>query len=615
MDFNELCGFYERIAGTRKRLEITDILAELFIKVQTEKNFEDLPKIIYLTQGRLVSEIDDWPKFGIAEKMIIQALVKFTGTPAPKIKELVDSKGDIGECAEELLQKREKSKVAYSLDAFTKKSSPSEKKEGVKRLEIRQLYGDLKKLSDIKGDGSQDQKIALINGILRTCTPQAAKYVLNIIISNLRIGLADMTIMDSLAVAFLGSKDQRIIIEEKYNIHPDLGEIANIVAKEGLTGLQRIQIQVGIPIRMMLASRIPYMQIHAKMGGKSFIAEYKYDGERVQVHKNQKNVVLYSRQLKAITEQYPDVVAAIQKNIQADSAILEGEIVAMDPFFEKMLPFQVVSTRRRKYDIEKMVKEVPVRLHCFDLLYLNQYSAIQNEENSVIMNKPLPERRSLLEKILKPSDPLVLATQRLLNSNEEMIAFFNEARAKGAEGIMNKSLAADSVYKAGNRGFQWIKLKGLEGGAKMMDTIDVVIIGGSWGMGRRKGMLSTLFGAVFNEDTSTYEFLTRIGSGFSDEDLQKHTELLKSLEIKKLPKDVLCKDTADIWVQPKLVLEIMGDELTVSNKSDAGATLENPNGYSLRFPIFQRIRDDKDPTQITTTQEVIDLYQAQDGII
>jgi DNA ligase-1 len=191
-----------------------------------------------------------------------------------------------------------------------------------------------------------------------------------------------------------------------------------------------------------------------------------------------------------------------------------------------------------------------------------------------------------------------------------MIAFFNEARNMGAEGIMNKAIGPDSKYQAGNRGFSWIKLKGLEG-AKMTDTIDVVIIGASWGKGRHKGTLSTLFTAIFNQETQKFEFFTRIGSGFSDQDIENLTKKLKELEIVKPPKEVLCKDMPDLWVRPEIIMEIMGDELTISNKSDAGATFDNPNGYSLRFPVFQRFREDKSITQITSTAEIMEFYDSQ----
>ena len=595
MDFNKIISYYDKLESTRKRLEMINILAELFSECMQEKNRSDFRKIIYLTQGRLVSEIDDFPTFGIAEKMVIQAISKFTGISEPSIKELINKKGDVGEALEEILKKRERKKQTYSLDTFVSS------KKTKKTLEINHLYSELEKISKAKGDGSQDQKINLLTGIFRLCSPQSAKYIVKIILSDLRMGVADKTIMDSLSLAATGSKDNRPIIEHAYNIHPDLGYVAEMLINEGLERIKKMSIQVGTPIRMMLASRIQYTEIQKKLGGGDFIAEYKYDGERVQVHKKGKKIILFSRALKDITHQYPDVVESVITQVKADNAIFEGEIVAMDPFYEKMLPFQVVSTRRRKYSIEKMKKEVPVCLFCFDLLY---------KDGEPLLDFPLIQRREHLESLIIPGDVIQCSNKKIIHNTQEMVDYFKEARAKGAEGIMNKAIGPDSVYKSSNRGFLWIKLKGLEGG-KMVDTIDVVIIGGSWGKGRRKGLLSPFFGAVYNNDTEKFEFLTRIGSGFTDDDLEQFTDRLKKIEINKPPKNVVCSDKPDVWFKPEIVIEIMGDELTISTKSDVGGSLEDPRGLSLRFPVFQRIREDKDIYQITTTQEILEFYEIQ----
>ena len=597
MDFNKIISYYERLEYTNKRLEMIDILAQLFSECAMEENRGDYRKIIYLTQGRLVSEIDDFPTFGIAEKMVIQAISKFTGISNSNIKNLINKKGDVGEALESILKKREGKKQTYSLDTFVKK------KKTDKILEVSRLYSELEKLSKIKGEGSQDQKINLLTGIFRLSSPQSAKFIVKIILSDLRMGIGDKTILDSLALSFTGSKENRSIIENAYNIHPDLGYIAEKLMIEGLEGIDSITIQVGIPIRMMLASRIQYTEIQKKLGGGDVIAEYKYDGERVQVHKKGQKVYLFSRRLKDITHQYPDIVESVNNQVKSENIVFEGEIVAMDPFFEKMLPFQVVSTRRRKYDIEKMKKEVPVCLYGFDLLFENDKS---------LLNLPFNERRECLEKIITPSDTIQFSNKKIIHNTQEMVEYFKEARKNGAEGIMNKAIGPDSVYKSGNRGFLWIKLKGLEGG-KMVDTIDVVIIGGSWGKGRRKGLLSPYYCAVYNKDTNKFEFFTRVGSGFSDDDLEQFTDRLKKLELQKQPKNIICADTPDVWFRPEIIIEVMGDELTISNKSDVGASLEDPRGYSLRFPVFQRIRDDKDISQITTTQEILELFKIQNS--
>jgi DNA ligase-1 len=602
MDFNQLVDYYERIAATSKRLEIIDILAELFRACKEKETLPYLRKIVYLTQGQLTPEYEELSKFGIAEKMIIQALVKSTGKDPNSIKEIVNKRGDVGEAIQVILESQSKQKQKYSLDSFTSSKSKSVV------LSIPKLYDELGKLAAIKGEGSQDAKMNIINSLIRLCTPQSAKYVVNIILGTIRIGIADMSILDGMAVAYLGTKTDRSIIENAYNIHPDLGEIAEILAIKGIDAIKAIQVKVGVPIRMMAASRVPYTQIHAKMGGSTYLSEYKYDGERVQVHMSGEHIILFSRRMKPITDMYPDIIETVKSSVQASEAIFEGEIVAMDVFMEKMLPFQVVSTRRRKYDIGKMTKEVPVCLFCFDLLYQKKTPESPEE---IVMNRSLPERRKLLQNLIKSSEKIRLATAKEMQNTEEMVGFFNQARAAGAEGIMNKTIGPESVYQAGNRGFLWIKMKGLEG-AKMSDTIDVVIIGASWGKGRRAGFLSTIFGAVYNDEARKFEFFTRIGSGFSDEDYAKFTEIFKPMIIERLPRDVLCtKDQPDVWIRPEIVIEIMGDELTISNKSDTGVTPDHLDGYSLRFPVYQRVREDKSMYDCTTTNEIIELYQAQ----
>ncbi len=602
MDFNKIVEYYERVASTRKRLKIIDIITEMFEFCIANGEMEELKKVIYLTQGRLVPEFEDFPKFGLGEKMIIEALVKYTGKKSNIIKKLINKKGDVGVAVQHMLEKRESGKVSYSLDVFTSKSkNKSDTKAKSKDLEINYLYKQLRKISETEGEGSQDRKINLINGILRRCNPKTAKYVINIILSTLRIGLADKTILDGLTKAKLGVKDQRDIVEKAYMIYPDLGEIAKILITQGLKGIQEVRAQVGRPIQMMLASRVRYTEIQKKLGGGKFAAEYKYDGERVQVHLEGSNIDLYSRRLKSISVQYPDVVQTIAKTITVENAIFEGEIVAMDAFYEKMMPFQVLSTRRRKYDIRETVEQVPVCLYCFDLLYLNG-------EN--YMDKPLLERRKALELIIPEKDSIQCGEQTLVHNTKEMVAYFEKARGDGAEGVICKSIGENSVYQAGNRGFLWIKLKALEG-AKMLDSIDVVVIGASWGKGKRKGYLSTIYGAVYHKKRDVFQFLTRIGSGFSEEDLEVFTEALRPLELKKKPMDVKCRDEPDIWIQPQIVIEIIGDELTVSNKADAGTTLNNEEGYGLRFPVYQRTRDEKGPYDVTTTQEIIQLYKNQ----
>jgi DNA ligase-1 len=408
------------------------------------------------------------------------------------------------------------------------------------------------------------------------------------------VGVSTQTIIDGLALGFTGEKEQnRDIIEKAYNLHPDLGDITLILAEKGLKEVENVKITYGVPIRMMLASRVPYSEILDKLG-TPFIAEYKLDGERLQVHKQGDDIKLFSRRLLNITEQYPDVCKVIRENVDAQNAIIEGEVVAMDAFYERMRPFQVLSKRRRKYDVQEMIDEVPVCLFVFDLLML---------EDKQYINNQLPQRRETLEKIVKERDELRVVTSRYINTTEELLDFFHLARDEGTEGIIAKSIKDDSIYQAGNRGFLWIKLKGLEGG-KLKDSIDVALVGAFYGKGRRTGVYGTYIGAVYDKENDQFLAFTRIASGWTDEVMEELMEEINAYKVNQKPRNVVCEDEPDEWFSPEVVIEIFGDEITRSEKF---STL----GYSLRFPVYERVRRDKGIKDITTKEEIIQLYNAQ----
>ena len=367
-----------------------------------------------------------------------------------------------------------------------------------------------------EGSGSQDSKLGIIRGLMNKLSPVETKYLLRIILSTLRVGVSTQTIIDGLAVGFTDDKTNRDIIEHAFNLYPDLGEVTKVLAEKGIEAVEKIEITYGVPIRNMLASRVPYMEIIGKLGSPC-VAEYKLDGERLQVHKQGNSVKLFSRRLLEISEQYPDVCELVRSNIKGENFIIEGEVVAMDPFYEKMRPFQVLSKRRRKYDIENISKEVPVCLFVFDLL---------KYEDEPYINKPLPIRREKLEDVVTERDEIRLVNEIEINNTEELVAYFEKARKEGNEGIMAKSIREDSWYQAGNRGFLWIKLKGLEGG-KLMDSIDVVIIGANYGKGRRTGVFGTYIVAVYDPELDKYIAFTRVATGLTDEVLDALTKNLK----------------------------------------------------------------------------------------
>ena len=586
MKFNKLAKLLSNLESTSKRLEMIDLLSKFFKDIKENKNYEDLDKVVYLLQGHLVSNIKQVPKMGIAEKMIIEALSLHSGINKKNIKEILLKKGDIGTAAELILKQKKKQK---SLLDFK-----SGKNENESSIEIAELYYELKKIANTEGSGSHDIKLGILRGLISKIAPLETKYLLRIITSTLRVGVSTQTIIDGLALGFTGLKEKnRDIIEYAYNLHPDLGDIAKILAEKGLEQVNKVKISYGIPIRMMLASRVPYTEIITRLG-KPFIAEYKLDGERLQIHKKGDDVMLFSRRLLEVSEQYPDVCQVIRDNINAENAILEGEVVAMDPFYEKMLPFQVLSKRRRKYDVKETIEEVPVCLFLFDLLMLKDEQYIE---------KILPKRRETLENIVKERDELRLVQSKLIGTTEELLDFFYQAREDGTEGIIAKSIEKNSIYKAGNRGFLWIKLKGLEGG-KLKDTVDVVLIGAFYGRGRRSGVYGTYLGAVYDQESDQFVAFTRIASGWTDDIMENLMEKVKPYKQSIKSQNVICEDKPDIWLRPEIIIEIIGDEIT---KSEKFSTL----GYSMRFPVFQRFRPDKGIRDITTVEEIIQLYKTQ----
>ncbi|MFW9988917.1 MAG: DNA ligase, partial [Candidatus Odinarchaeota archaeon] len=342
MKFNRLSQLFLKLESTTKRLEMIDLLSNFFKEIKESKEFEDLDKIIYLLQGQLAPNIKQFPKMGLAEKMIIEALSIHSGVDVKRIKNVLVKKGDIGAAAELILSKskKQKSLFDYNLNEGSKAS-----------IEIFELYSELKKIALSEGSGSHDTKLGILRGLMRKCTPAETKYLLRIITSTLRVGVQSPTIIEGMVQAFTNLKENKEFIERAYALYPDLGEIAKILAEKGLEQVKKIDIKYGIPILSMLASREVYTEFIARLG-TPFVAEYKLDGERLQIHKIDDNIILFSRRLLDISNQYPDVCQVIRENVIAKNVIFEGEVVAMDPFYEKMRPFQVLSQRRRKYDIE-----------------------------------------------------------------------------------------------------------------------------------------------------------------------------------------------------------------------------------------------------------------------
>ncbi len=580
MQYTVIADAYEKIEGTTKRLEMTDILVNLL--KNTPK--EDIEKVVYLTQGKLYPDFVG-VEIGIAEKLAIRALARASGMKDSYVEDSVKKTGDIGETTQEMMPNKKQA-------TFFQKS-----------LTVKAVYDMLDKMAKASGSGSVDSKIALLSGLLAAAAPKEAKYIMRTVTGNLRLGIADMTMLDALAIAYGGGKAARELAERAYNISSDLGRVAKTIAEKGLKGIEKFEVSVLAPIRPMLAERLSSPEeILEKLGGRC-VAEYKYDGERIQAHKKNGRVVLFSRRLENISEQYPDAVQLISKNVEARDAILEAECVAVDTDTGEMKPFQELMHRRRKYEVKKAMEDYPISLFLFEALYA---------EGKDLTMDPYMTRRNCLEKIIKESNRICVAKNITTNDPKELEKFFLEAIENGCEGLVCKSVAKNSVYHAGARGWLWIKYK-RDYKSEMTDTVDLVIVGAFLGRGRRAGTYGALLLATYNPKDDSFETVTKCGTGFTDEDLAKLPKMLRRHVIPHKHSRVHSSLKADVWFEPAVVLEVLGAEITLSPIHTCGTgSVRRGSGLAIRFPRFTgTYRIDKAPEDATATSEIIQMYKKQ----
>ncbi|HXZ75852.1 MAG TPA: ATP-dependent DNA ligase, partial [Streptosporangiaceae bacterium] len=370
----------------------------------------------------------------------------------------------------------------------------------------------------------------------------------------------------------------------------------------GLAAVEQIQVHPGNPVRVMLAQRLSdASEILAKLGGEC-AAEYKYDGVRVQAHRTADGTIeLFTRRLEEISTQFPDVVELLAAALGPREAILEGEVVAYDAAAGELRPFQEVMFRRRKYGIAEAVRDVPVGLFCFELLYA---------DGQDLTMLPYPQRRAALAEAITVSPQLRLTTAVEVSTPEALDAAFEQAVTDGCEGLLCKSVSPASVYQAGARGWLWIKLK-RDYRTELSDTVDLVVVGAYAGRGRRAGVYGALLLAAYDADADVFRTVSKCGTGFSDADLASLPARLAPLASPNRPARVDARQEPDVWFEPGLVLEILSAELTLSPNYTAGwGQIKEDAGLAMRFPRFTgRWRDDKSAEDATTTAELIDLYR------
>jgi len=581
LKYSRIADAYEKIEATTKRLEMTDYLVEILKETPTSL----IDKVVYLTQGKLYPDFVGI-EIGVAEKLAIRTVARAAGHREKEIEEDTQQGGDLGETTQKFMNKKAQATLGFSTP-----------------LTVERVYETLDKMANSTGSGSVDLKLSLLAGLLSDASPIEAKYIIRTVTGSLRLGIADMTVLDALAVAFGGGKETREHLERAYNISSDLGRVAQIVAEEGMEGIKKFRVMPGEPIRPMLAERLSSPEeILEKLGGKC-IAEYKYDGERVQAHKKKDTIVLFSRRLENITDQYPDGVEYIRKHVLAEEAIVEAEAVAVDPTTGEMKPFQELMHRRRKYGIKEAMAENPISLFMFDVLYVDGKDLTQ---------QPYPIRHKHLQQVIEQTDNIHLAEYIIAENPEQLEQFFEKTIEGGSEGIMCKSINDDSVYQAGARGWLWIKYK-RDYRSEMTDTVDLVVVGAIHGRGKRAGTYGTFLLAAYNPDKDIFETVTKVGTGFTDADLEKLPKLLNNHKIAHKHPRVDSSLDVDVWFEPVVVIEIRGAEMTLSPiHTCAMNIIRDAAGIAIRFPRFTgKYRVDKAAEDATTTEEIVEMYRSQ----
>ena len=581
MDFSIVAEIFEKMENTTKRIELTNILVELLKK--TPKKI--IPNAVYLLQG-IIRPNFEGVELGIAEKLAIRAISKSSGLSIKKIEDDYRKVGDLGLTASNILKL--KTQTTFTAEKIT----------------LERVYETLFKIAKLEGKGSQDLKMKHISSLLNDATPLEAKFVLKILLGTLRLGVAENTVMDALAIAFTGKKENKERIENAYNVSSDLGKVSQMVATNGIDGIKKFKISLFSPIRPMLADRVKSEKEAIKKMPELFSAEYKLDGERVQIHKQANKIILFSRRLENITQYYPDIVENIGKSLNVHEGVFEAEIVPINENTGEFLPFQELMHRRRKYKLEQAVSQYPITVNFFDVLYF---------DNKDCLNLEYSERRKILEKLVNEDNFSKLVPMLLVKNENEVGDFLENSINAGCEGLMLKTPSAP--YRAGTRGSNWLKLK-REYRNELGDSLDLIVIGAYFGRGRRTGLYGTLLLGTYNPEQDNFPSICKVGTGFTDESLDQLYQILSNNVTLKKNSRIISEMEADVWLEPELVLEIVASEITLSPIHKTGLDLIRKNsGFALRFPKFTgKIRYEKAVEDASTVEEVLTLYKRQSKI-
>lgn len=570
MTFAEVSKYLDRMEATRSRKELVQALSELYSKASND----EIQPVTYLIQGRLAPFFEPI-EIGMGEKLVISAIAEASGRPVAEVSKLFDKLGDLGLVAAEVTSK-------------PKGKAPS----------IVQVHEQLMAIAASSGAGSVEKKRTLFASLLRTLDAASAKHLVRMALGNLRLGIGDPTVLEALSFAKKGDRSLRPVLEAAYNRTSDLGLIAKTFWSDGVDGVEALKISVGRPLRPQLAERLPNPDAVIKKLGP-VVVQPKYDGVRVQVHKNGSEVRVFSRNLEDYSLMFVELVTAAKK-LKDRSLILDGEAIGYNAQSEEYLAFQQTASRRRQHGIAEAAVSTPLVAFVFDVLYRN---------GKDLTPLPYEKRYALLGGVLDDSKVLLTTPLSQTDSAETLTATLLDNISKGLEGVVVKRM--DSPYQAGARNFNWVKLKRTTSG-QLNDTVDLVLLGYYFGKGKRTDFgLGALLAGVYDSEHDRFETITKIGTGLADEGWREIHKRADALQVAEKPARVRSLLTPDVWLKPEVVVEVLADEITPGTNHTAGKVGDGP-GYALRFPRIISFRSgDKRPEDATTVKEIVEMYQQQ----
>jgi DNA ligase-1 len=561
MNYGDIVAVYDSLSQTNSDTELVNILAECI----EDADDDELGMIVGTIRGKVFEPWED-ADIGVSSSLTQEAIETATGVSADQIETEWKESGDLGDAA------------AWAVENATQQSLFSEP------LTLQRVHDTIRGLDEYEGEGSQQRSVDELAGLLSDATPEEARYIVRTALEHMRLGVGDGTTRDAVAKAFLDDSDAAIAaVERAYQVTTDYRQVAKTARSDGRDGLNDLDIELFRPMKMMLAKKAANLEsgiVDVAEDAQDVRLEYKYDGARIQIHVAGDRVEVYTRRLENVTDQFPDVVAAVREHVSADRCLLDGEMVGYDSDAMTPVPFQEFSRRiKRKYDIDELAEEIPATVYLFDMLTC---------EGESLVNEPLHRRLEQVNDAFTPEENVIeQATGQQFSDSASAQSFYQSALSAGHEGVMLKNLEA--AYQPGTRVGYMMKAK------PVMEPLDLVVVRAKWSEGRRSDYLGRLFLGCKTTDDAEYAEVGRLSTGYTDEELAALTE--------QLQEHILSEDGRNVELEPAVVVQVEYEEIQVSP--------EYNSGYALRFPRFLDVRDDLAPEDADSIERIERLYEEQ----